>query len=73
MSAVGRGSARRRAPGGRGGDASPTLDDAVRAYKATMLPRSAAMSTLTADGPEDLISVHGDAVHGPGGVAADAR
>ena len=44
---------------------SSTLDEAVRAYEAVMLPRSAEMASLTADGPEDLISLHSDAVGGP--------
>jgi 2-polyprenyl-6-methoxyphenol hydroxylase-like FAD-dependent oxidoreductase len=49
---------------------APTVDEAVRGYEAKMLPRAAEMAALTADGPEQLISRHSQAVHGPGGPTA---
>lgn len=36
--------------------ACPTIDDAVRAYESTMLPRSAAMSEQTSDAAEFLVA-----------------
>ena len=49
---------------------APTVDEAVRGYEAKMLPRAAEMAALTADGPEQLISRHSQAVHGPDGPTA---
>lgn len=38
---------------------SATVDDAVTAYEATMLPRSASFAAATAEGPEHLLSATG--------------